>query len=117
MYPLAVILSIVAWRRDRGVVRYGLPLTFIGLPISLYHYVIETVPALAGDACDPRNPCTLVWFREFGFVTLPFMALTAFTLIAGLLIVTWREARATVSGHARSHGATVETTLRSEARS
>lgn len=86
MYPLVVILGMAALRNDTRVVRYALPLTLIGAPISLYHYLIEWVPALAGTACDPRNPCTLVWFRELGVVTLPFMALSAFVLI-GLILV------------------------------
>jgi disulfide bond formation protein DsbB len=94
MYPLVAVLGVAAVRNDRDVVRYALPLALIGLPISLYHYVIESFPALAGAACDPRNPCTLVWFREFGFITLPFMALTAFALIASLLVLAARGERA-----------------------
>lgn len=87
MYPLSVILGIAAIRGDTGIVRYALPLTVIGAPISLYHYLIEWLPAIAGDACDPRNPCTLVWFRELGVVTLPLMALAAFVLIALVLVL------------------------------
>lgn len=94
MYPLAVILGVAAIRGDTGVVRYALPLTVIGAPISLYHYLIEWVPSIAGDACDPRNPCSLVWFRELGFVTLPLMALSAFVLIA-LVVLLADRGRAT----------------------
>lgn len=86
MYPLTVILGVGALRGDRSVVRYALPLALIGAPISLYHYAIEWFPALESGACDPRNPCSLVWFREFGFITLPFMAGTAFALIGTLLL-------------------------------
>ena len=90
MYPLAVVLPIAAWRHDVGVIRYALPLALIGAPISVYHYLVEWFPALEGGACDPRNPCSLVWFREFGFITLPFMALAAFALIAGVLVLARR---------------------------
>jgi disulfide bond formation protein DsbB len=98
MYPLVLVLGMGALRNDAGVVRYALPLAIVGAPISLYHYTIETFPQLAGTiACDPRNPCTLVWFRELGFVTLPLMALAAFALIWSLLTLTraGRAARAT----------------------
>jgi disulfide bond formation protein DsbB len=99
MYPLAVVLPIAAWRHDVGVIRYALPLALLGAPISVYHYLIELFPSLEGGACDPRNPCSLVWFREFGFITLPFMALAAFALIAVLLIVARRSpAPATATG-------------------
>ncbi len=87
MYPLVAVIGMGALRGDTGVVRYALPLTAIGAPISLYHYLIEWVPSLAGTACDPRNPCTLVWFRELGFVSLPFMALTGFVLVGILLVL------------------------------
>ena len=54
--------------------------------MSIYHYLVEWHPRLEGDACDPTNPCSLVWFREFGFVTLPLMALCGFVAIIALLL-------------------------------
>ena len=71
MYPLAVILLIAAIRRDRAIRWYAVPLAAVGACVSIYHYLVEWHPRLEGDACDPTNPCSLVWFREFGFVTLP----------------------------------------------
>jgi disulfide bond formation protein DsbB len=85
MYPLAVILLIAAIRRDRAIRWYAIPLAAIGACVSIYHYLVEWHPRLEGDVCDPTNPCSLVWFREFGFVTLPFMALCGFTAIIALL--------------------------------
>ena len=85
MYPLAVILLVGALRRDRAVAWYGLPLAGIGLVVSCYHYLIEWYPSLEATSCDPTAPCTLVWFREFGFVTLSFMAGCGFVAIIALL--------------------------------
>jgi disulfide bond formation protein DsbB len=85
MYPLAVILGIAAFRRDRGIRWYALPLAGIGLAIALYHYLIERFPDLDSGACSAAVPCTFVWFEEFGFVTLPFMAATAFTFVLAVL--------------------------------
>jgi disulfide bond formation protein DsbB len=86
MYPLAVILLVAAIRRDRGVRWYAIPLAGIGACVSIYHYLVEWHPQLEGDACDPSNPCSLVWFREFGFVTLALMALCGFVAIIALLL-------------------------------
>lgn len=108
LYPLVVVLGVGAWRHDRGVVRYAFPLAVVGGAISLYHYLIETFPALESGACDPRNPCTLVWFREFGFVTLPFMALSAFGLIGAILAFARRGERGTPVTSASSATATPE---------
>jgi disulfide bond formation protein DsbB len=85
MYPLAVILLVAAVRRDRGVRWYAVPLAALGACVSVYHYLVEWHPQLEGSACDPNNPCSLVWFREFGFVTLPLMALCGFVAIIALL--------------------------------
>lgn len=79
MYPLAVIGVVAALRRDRDVVWYSVPIASIGAGIAAYHYLIEWRPALDTGACSANGPaCTDIWFREFGFVTLAFMALAGF---------------------------------------
>ena len=88
MYPLAGILLVAALRRDRGVRWYALPLALAGLGVSSYHYLIEWKPALGESACSVGPSCTDVWFREFGFVTLAFMAWVGFAVIIALLFVT-----------------------------
>ncbi len=87
MYPLALILGIAAFRKDRSVTRYAVPLAGIGSLISLYHVLLERYPQLESSACDPEVPCTVSWFREFGFVTLAYMALSAFVFIVVTLRV------------------------------
>ncbi len=85
MYPLVPILALAVVVGDRGVWRYGVSLASVGAVIALYHYAVEWVPSLGTGACDARMPCSVVWFREFGFISLPYLALSAFLLIAGLL--------------------------------
>jgi hypothetical protein len=85
MYPLVVILGIAAWRRDPGVRRYAAPVAVIGALIATYHYALEWLPWLDSGACSASTPCTIIWFREFGFISLPYLALSAFLLIVALL--------------------------------
>ena len=85
MYPLVVILGIAALGRDPGVRRYAMPLAGIGALIATYHYALEWLPWLDTGACSATTPCTIVWFREFGFISLPYLALSAFLLILALL--------------------------------
>jgi disulfide bond formation protein DsbB len=83
MYPLAIILAIAVAIRDSAVRRYVVPIALIGAVISTYHYLIEWYPNLEGDGtCSVAVPCTFVWFRRFGFVSLPYMALSGFLFIA-----------------------------------
>ena len=87
MYPLVPILAVAVWRRDPGVRFYALPLALIGGTISTYHVVLERYPSLESGICEVANPCTLVWVRRFGYLTIPAMALSAFAFIAVLLVV------------------------------
>ena len=94
MYPLVPILAVATWRRDPGVRWYAIPVAAIGALVSGYHYFLEWFPAADAGACKVGVPCTLVWFRAWGFVTLPFLALTAFLLVIVLLLIpTRRSAR------------------------
>jgi len=86
MYPLAVLLLVAALRKEYLIRWYVLPIALIGLPIAAYHYLIEWRPDLDSGTCDLFGPsCTDVWFKEFGFVTLPFMAAIGFLAILALL--------------------------------
>jgi disulfide bond formation protein DsbB len=87
MYPLVVILGIAAVRRDDGVSIYARALAGIGVIISTYHLALEWIPSLDTGACGAGPSCSIVWFREFGFVSLPLLALAAFLLIFTLLSV------------------------------
>ena len=85
MYPLVVLLGVASWRRDNGVRPYVVPLAIIGALIAAYHYALEWLPWLDTGACSATAPCTVVWFRELGFVSLPYLALSAFLLILALM--------------------------------
>jgi hypothetical protein len=87
MYPLVVILGIAAVRRDADAGIYVRALAGIGAVISTYHLALEWVPALDTGACGVGPSCTVIWFREFGFISLPMLALAAFLLIFTLLSV------------------------------
>jgi disulfide bond formation protein DsbB len=88
MYPLVAVLVVAAVRRDRSAKWYCLPLLVAGASVSTYHYLIEWKPSWGESACGIGPSCTDVWFREFGFVTLAFMALVGFVTIGTLLFVT-----------------------------
>jgi disulfide bond formation protein DsbB len=86
MYPLAPILLVAALRHDRSVRWYVGPVAAIGAVISAYHYLIEWRPSLEGGACGVGPSCADIWFRELGFATLAFMALSGFIAILVLVV-------------------------------
>ena len=88
MYPIALIALIALVRRDRSVHFYTVPLAVVGGSISLYHYLIERGVLADSESCTLFGPsCAEVWFRQFGFVTLAFMALCGFFAIVVINLV------------------------------
>ena len=87
MYSLAVVLFLAAIRHDRRAWCYPFTLALCALPISIYHVLLERFPALETGACEITNPCSIVWVRHFGFVTIPYMAASGFAAIAVAMCV------------------------------
>lgn len=88
MYPLTILLGIAAFTNDIRMRLYILPLTIIGGSISLYHYLVQKVPGFANiKPCVQGVPCNIQYINWFGFVTIPFLALTAFTLMTVILVI------------------------------
>ena len=92
MYPLALILGIAAVRRDLSIRRYVVPVVGVGAALSIFHYLIQRFPTLStSGTCDPTAPCTSTWVWQFHYISIPFMALSGFALIAALLLLAPRE--------------------------
>ena len=87
MYPLVVLLAIAAARRERAGAWYAIAIAAIGAVVSAYHVLLEWFPSIDTGACSATTPCTLVWFRVFGFISLPTLAFVAFALILTLLAI------------------------------
>ncbi len=87
MYPLVIVIAIAAARRERAGAWYAGGLALVGGLVSSYHVLLEWFPSLDGGACSATVPCTLIWFRVFGFISLPTLALIAFGLVLVLMAI------------------------------
>ena len=85
MYPLVIILGIASFRQDKRIVTYVLPLSIIGVLIAVWH-VIEENTGISIGMCNVGVPCTVKYINWWGFITIPVLSLTAFTLITVVLI-------------------------------
>lgn len=92
MYPLVIIIGIAYVQKNVRIALTTLVFSVIGGCISLYHYGIQKIDFLSDSApaCG-RVPCTGQYINYFGFITIPFLALTAFILIAGMSIYLWKS--------------------------
>ncbi|WP_019639861.1 disulfide oxidoreductase [Paenibacillus fonticola] len=88
MYPLVILLGMAAFRNDRKILVYAIPLSIIGGSISTYHYAQQKIPGLAQLLpCKVGIPCNVDYLNWWGFVTIPLMALVAFILITLCLFI------------------------------
>ncbi|MDY0407831.1 disulfide oxidoreductase [Virgibacillus soli] len=85
MYPLVVIYGVTLWKKNLSIALPGIILSGIGMVISTYHYLLQKLPALreVGATCG-TVPCHTQYVNYFGFVTIPFLAGTAFIMIFSL---------------------------------
>jgi len=85
MYPQFIILGLALMKRDKKIVDYSLALAVIGWMISIYHNYIY-YKAVSLTFCAPGESCTTHYLIKFGYITIPMMALTAFSLIILFLL-------------------------------
>ncbi|GAF11664.1 disulfide bond formation protein, BdbC-like [Bacillus sp. JCM 19045] len=94
MYPLSLILGIAAYSGERKIKKYVLPLSITGMIVSTYHYMMQKIPGFAPlSPCTDGVPCNAQYINWFGFVTIPFLALIAFTAITVLMIMVRSKGR------------------------
>jgi disulfide bond formation protein DsbB len=92
MYPLAIMLGIAFYQNDRGIVKYVLPLSIIGMIISGYHTALQKIPYLQQfEMCTSGVPCSKDYINWLGFITIPILAFTAFTIITICLVFVMRS--------------------------
>ncbi len=88
MYPLVIILAVGVLRRDAKVWQYALPFSLTGLIIAIYHNLLywKIIPESI-TPCMLGISCTTKFFEWFGFITIPFLSLVAFTIITICLLL------------------------------
>lgn len=87
LYPLVVIL-LVGWiEQDEFLPKYVLPFSIGGMLLSLYHYLIQWGLFSGDGVCVVGVPCSVRYINWAGFITIPFLALVAFSIITILILV------------------------------
>lgn len=84
MYPIVIMTTIAYLQKNAKIAVTTAVFASVGGCISLYHYGLQKVDFLAanGPACGQVS-CTGQYINWLGFITIPFLALSAFILIAG----------------------------------
>jgi disulfide bond formation protein DsbB len=93
MYPLSILTLLMAIAGDHRAARYLLPLPVVGAGVSVYHLLVENGVVPQTQACFASAPggCATKWTNEFGYMTIPTLALTGFLLALAFLLLAATE--------------------------
>jgi disulfide bond formation protein DsbB len=96
MYPLVFILAVGMVRKDKKIYTYVLPLSVTGLLIAIYHNLLyyQIIPESIAP-CVNGVSCTTKFIEWFGFITIPFLSLVAFSVITLCMLFLWRGVKKT----------------------
>ncbi|MFB6208817.1 MAG: disulfide bond formation protein B [Candidatus Nanohaloarchaea archaeon] len=88
MYPIVVLSASAIYLRKDDLKDYVMPLALIGIPIALYHSIIQRIEQFHSAGCSIMEvSCETQYTFHYGYITVPVMALTAFLAIA---VILWR---------------------------
>jgi len=89
MYPLSLLTLLMALGGAHRAARYLLPLPVVGAGVSVYHLLVENGVVGQSNACLISAPggCATKWINEFGYMTIPTLALTGFALSLSFLLL------------------------------
>ena len=94
MYPIILISGIALFQKNARIALTTAIFAIIGGSISLYHYGIQKLQFLSDSApsCGSVS-CTGQYINYLGFITIPFLALLAFAMIAitSLFMMKWQK--------------------------
>jgi hypothetical protein len=80
------------YKKDRSIVDFSIAFATLGSLVSLYHIYIEN-GGTSALSCATLNPtsttevsCAIRYIYEFGYVSMPVMALTLSLFIVAILL-------------------------------
>jgi disulfide bond formation protein DsbB len=89
LYPQLVLFGMELYKRERSIIDFSIVFAVLGSITSIYHIFVESGIA-AGPACaDPSSggvSCAVRYIYEFGYMTMPIMALTLSLFIIVILL-------------------------------
>jgi len=82
LYPIMFLSGVALIKKDKISSDYFLTFSGIGMLISIYHTFLQFTPnPLPCSISGQGVSCSENWVLEYGYITIPVMALTCFTWI------------------------------------
>lgn len=88
MYPMVLLLGVAWFKKDRSIIPYVFGMAVIGELIAIYHYTVQL--GLFPAPCTVSGysvSCAQKFVLQFGYITIPLMAFSAFLLIMYIMLL------------------------------
>ncbi len=89
LYPQLILFGMELYKKDRSIVDFSIVFATIGSIVSIYHIFVEAGIASGPSCVDPSHggvSCAVRYIYEFGYITMPIMALTLSLFIITILV-------------------------------
>lgn len=89
LYPQLILFGMELYKRERSIVDFSIVFAILGSLVSVYHIYVESTGGngvFCGDPSSGGVSCAVRYIYEFGYVTMPLMALTLSLFIITILI-------------------------------
>jgi len=92
LYPQLILFSMELYKKDRSIIDFSIVFAVLGSITSIYHVYIENggSSSLGCATLVPTNTsqvsCAIRYIYEFGYVTMPVMALSLSLFIITILL-------------------------------
>lgn len=89
LYPQLILFGMELYKKDRSIVDFSIAFAILGAITSVYHIFVEAGVADGPTCTDPSVggvSCAVRYIYEFGYVTMPIMALTVSLFIIVILL-------------------------------
>lgn len=92
MYPIVIIAGFAVFNHTYHYKYLIMTFSIIGFCFSCYHYMEQKIPGFAEiKPCVGGVPCSAQYINYLGFITIPFLAGTAFLLITIAMLCVKKE--------------------------
>lgn len=89
LYPQLILFGVALYKKDKSIVDYSIAFAVLGSLVSLYHVYVENGGLNVLSCANPsvtEVSCAIRYIYEFGYITMPLMALTLSIFIIVILM-------------------------------
>jgi len=89
LYPQLILFGMELYKKEKSIVDFSIAFATLGSLTSIYHIYVENGGANVLSCANPTSgviSCATRYIYEFGYITMPVMALTTSLFIIAILL-------------------------------